>query len=764
MMSKIAAIAAAVMGAALIGPLQRPADAQPQPQRNPGVSNVCGEFAVGIDLILFEIEFDQRADEGWAYVDTAQKIRQATGIAQAVRVAANDTPANHDSHDLTFNLALDPNQDDLLSIQPDSALHIEWETGIKPTEKTGNGANRIFPKWAWPSAGDRVWVNGNWIFDCGHPVNGLFSTEIHPARAIASMRDQAAPLPGTGLTPVPVTLTDLHITGRGGYAPQSLNCGPQVILGPNGDNCGQDTPPADQSYKTTPINDTNFAFDVCLPSKPGNAVFQYRHEPGPFNTVHIDPQITTRSATDTPCIGDPRYDQNTVMHVVVPLANTATPPQAVYARRIYAGWVSPPDPILPHRRVTLTTTVLHEDHDFDSITGASGELSFWWLNVDRAESAWLRLNDFANGNMNSYDDDAFFGDGQMHFTNAAFDFYLRHGQEFTVRSMGFEQDCYDNAGNGAFFGQHELRLIMYVGCALVFQDHGTSDRLNEAGKSLTAADLGPKTVSAGDDYDLKLTIAEVPLANEDTSFLSIQTACTPDGEVAVAGKDVTCATQVRNAGPGLPRQVHVSNRFSGPAVTIKSSSWAVPAPFATGPHVCVIGSEAVCDPDTVPVTFNLPLTVTTKATPTAPGQLGERAEVTTASNDPDLSNNVATTSIEVFQPLSVVVAPRSENNEVNLKRGGTVTVVILTTDDFDAMSIDPLTLCFGDAGSPSERTCTEQHRTGHTDDLNKDRRPDLLLHFEVAATGIDPGDTSACIIGRTRTGTGVYGCDNIVTR
>ena len=185
--------------------------------------------------------------------------------------------------------------DDLLDPNDDS-LPIEWEAGIRPWEKTGDGANPIFPKWAWPSNGDRVWVDGNWIYDCGHPDedSNLYRAEIHPARALATMRDQAAPLPGTGLTPVPVTLTDLYISGNGGFTPNQLNCGPDIILGPYGSTCGQEDPPADTSYKTTPINDTDFTFFVCLPVRPTlTATLIHRVDNGPGNTVGIEPNVDT---------------------------------------------------------------------------------------------------------------------------------------------------------------------------------------------------------------------------------------------------------------------------------------------------------------------------------------------------------------------------------------------------------------------------------------------------------------------------------------
>ena len=177
--------------------------------------------------------------------------------------------------------------------------------------------------------------------------------------------------------------------------------------------------------------------------------------------------------------------------------------------------------------------------------------------------------------------------------------------------------------------------------------------------------------------------------------------------------------------------------------------------------------KAICRPTIiglVPVAVNAPVAVAMVATPNAPGLLTARAAVTTTSTVPNTDDNVASATIDVFRSVTVDVAPRNDSNEINLKRGGTVTVAILTTPDFNAASIDPLTVCFGDADTPANRTCSEQHGTGHLDDVNKDKRPDLLLHFFVEATGLELGDTSACVIGRTRDGIGVYGCDAVFVR
>src|SRR5262249_27544474 len=112
----------------------------------------------------------------------------------------------------------------------------------------------------------------------------------------------------------------------------------------------------------------------------------------------------------------------------------------------------------------------------------------------------------------------------------------------------------------------------------------------------------------------------------------------------------------------------------------------------------------------------------------------------------------------------VDIKPGSSRNLITLCSHGVIPVAILTTDTFDATTVDPSTVCFGDANNPERRDCTEVHGTGHIVDVNGDGRPDLLLHYETNQTGIEPGDTQACLNGETFDGAEVEGCDAITTR
>ena len=114
--------------------------------------------------------------------------------------------------------------------------------------------------------------------------------------------------------------------------------------------------------------------------------------------------------------------------------------------------------------------------------------------------------------------------------------------------------------------------------------------------------------------------------------------------------------------------------------------------------------------------------------------------------------------------VSIDIRPGSAVNSINLTSKGVVQVTILTTASFDATAVVPTSVCFGDREDASQRNCTEAHGRGHVEDADGDGDLDLVLHFEIAGTGIDQGDTSACLTGRTRDGAVVTGCDAIVVR
>jgi uncharacterized delta-60 repeat protein len=114
--------------------------------------------------------------------------------------------------------------------------------------------------------------------------------------------------------------------------------------------------------------------------------------------------------------------------------------------------------------------------------------------------------------------------------------------------------------------------------------------------------------------------------------------------------------------------------------------------------------------------------------------------------------------------VAVDVKPDSTDNVISLQSNGVVPVAILSTASFNAADVDPASVCFGDAEAAAERACVARQPQGHLEDVNRDGRLDLLLQYDVPRTGIDRGDTQACLTGKTRSGTAIEGCDSILTR
>lgn len=107
--------------------------------------------------------------------------------------------------------------------------------------------------------------------------------------------------------------------------------------------------------------------------------------------------------------------------------------------------------------------------------------------------------------------------------------------------------------------------------------------------------------------------------------------------------------------------------------------------------------------------------------------------------------------------VDIDIKPGSFPNAVNPGNNGVIPVAILTTDTFDATTVDPTTVRFG----PAEATMA--HKQAHIEDVDYDGDLDLLLHFRTQETGIACGDTSALLIGETYGGDAIEGTDSIVT-
>ena len=84
-------------------------------------------------------------------------------------------------------------------------------------------------------------------------------------------------------------------------------------------------------------------------------------------------------------------------------------------------------------------------------------------------------------------------------------------------------------------------------------------------------------------------------------------------------------------------------------------------------------------------------------------------------------------------------------------------VAILSTETFDATTVDPTTVRFGATGTEA----APRHLARN--DVNGDGRPDLILRFRLGDTGIECGDTEAFLTGETFDGQAIEGSDAIKT-
>jgi hypothetical protein len=121
----------------------------------------------------------------------------------------------------------------------------------------------------------------------------------------------------------------------------------------------------------------------------------------------------------------------------------------------------------------------------------------------------------------------------------------------------------------------------------------------------------------------------------------------------------------------------------------------------------------------------------------------------------EVRNRPGTWTLRSVTLVSIDIKPGSFPNSINPRSKGVTPVAILTTDTFDATTVDPLSVEFGPNGA------MEVHERGHIEDVDGDSDLDLVLHFATQDTGIVCGDTSASLIGEIFDGQAIEGSDAI---
>jgi hypothetical protein len=85
--------------------------------------------------------------------------------------------------------------------------------------------------------------------------------------------------------------------------------------------------------------------------------------------------------------------------------------------------------------------------------------------------------------------------------------------------------------------------------------------------------------------------------------------------------------------------------------------------------------------------------------------------------------------------IIIDIKPGSEQNNINLKSKGVVPVAVLTTDDFDAGTVDPATVEFAGAAPVRWKLA----------DVDDDGDDDMMLHFRTQELGLDQDSTEATL-------------------
>ena len=180
-----------------------------------------------------------------------------------------------------------------------------------------------------------------------------------------------------------------------------------------------------------------------------------------------------------------------------------------------------------------------------------------------------------------------------------------------------------------------------------------------------------------------------------------------------------------------------------PTPTLEPTATATPEPTAT----------ATLEPT---ATATLEPTATATLEPTATATPEPTPTDTPEPTPTDTPEPTATaTPLAGVILVDIDVKPGSAVNPINLRSRGVIPVAILTTEDFDATTVDAATVRFG----PAE--AQKVHKWADVKDVDGDGDLDLVLHFRTQETGIAAGDAEACLTGETFSGTPIRGCDTV---
>ncbi len=405
------------------------------------------------------------------------------GRVTTAHVTHEDVPLSHYTHDFNFDVKPDPLFKYLLANRDGTMqehIEVEWETGIAqgdnriknpaatPNRKGDSfgffsaGHKRQDIIWNWPTVNDWVHVEGQWIWDRGHPPS---STEIHPPRFVAIQRNLPEKYkPGTSTNYFFATRCDLFASGDG-----------SAIMNNRGlESFAEKVKMSQRNYTVT--------FKHLIPKPNNNAQLTVAFQTQNGDNFPFAP-IVEVYANGTADVPEPH------VIVTIPWASRNVEDRKIFARSIYIYWNDapthgiPPSYRLKAINVTLDSIfILRKEEGNDS---DNGEFRMF-ANIG---NKWIFLNEFcpdedilSNGLGDVTDPITkavrpdVTGKSSFNF-NQTFEIYLPQGNDFRCYVSGWEDDYM-----GGHFGE---LLSPYASCdeAKRFLDsHFDGEDASEQGK------------------------------------------------------------------------------------------------------------------------------------------------------------------------------------------------------------------------------------------------------------------------------------------
>lgn len=126
-----------------------------------------------------------------------------------------------------------------------------------------------------------------------------------------------------------------------------------------------------------------------------------------------------------------------------------------------------------------------------------------------------------------------------------------------------------------------------------------------------------------------------------------------------------------------------------------------------------------------------------------------------AANGGLLRFSIDTIECDETIEVTIDIKPKTSPNDINPKSQGVIPVAILTTNTFDATTVDSRTVLFGATGTEAAPAQSA------LEDVDGDGDIDILLHFNTQDTGIKCENTDASLTGETFYGDAIEGLDTI---